>query len=325
MGSVDVFVPCYKYAHFLKECVESVLSQSGPNVRVLIIDDASPDATPSVARSLVDGDPRVIYRRHERNLGHIATYNEGIEWASAEYYLLLSADDYLLPGALARAADMLDAHPSVGFVFGNAVEQAESGQMNPIRPFAGARAPLAGGILNGHDFISAYPATNVVPTPTAVVRTSLQKTCGFYRQEFPHAGDMEMWFRLAVRGDVGFIEQEQAVQRRHGSNMSNSYFVNRWLPDVVQRWEVLQHFFRENGHRFADIDCARHRSCMALALDAVGFASWAFNDGDERLSQTLSDHALQICADVKKTGNWRRLALKRTFGHRLVRAVSALR
>ena len=43
MSSVDVFVPCYRYGHFLRECVKSVLSQSGVSVRVLIIDDASPD------------------------------------------------------------------------------------------------------------------------------------------------------------------------------------------------------------------------------------------------------------------------------------------
>ena len=45
MSSVDVIVPCYRYAHFLRECVESILSQSIGNVRVLIIDDASPDKT----------------------------------------------------------------------------------------------------------------------------------------------------------------------------------------------------------------------------------------------------------------------------------------
>ena len=66
---------------------------------VPVIDDASPDDTPVVAAELVAADARVAYRRHERNLRHIATYNEGIDWISAKYYLLLSADDYLLPGA----------------------------------------------------------------------------------------------------------------------------------------------------------------------------------------------------------------------------------
>ena len=50
MSRVDVIVPSYKYAHFLRECVESIQSQSLTDVRVLIIDDASPDHTPEAER-----------------------------------------------------------------------------------------------------------------------------------------------------------------------------------------------------------------------------------------------------------------------------------
>src|SRR6516165_7020222 len=120
MSSVDVIVPCYRYGHLLRECVESVLTQSLKHVRVLILDDASPDNTSEVGAKLEREDSRVTLVRHHVNKGHIATYNEGIDWVSADYLLLLSADDYLLPGALDRAAALLDAHPEVGFVFGRA-------------------------------------------------------------------------------------------------------------------------------------------------------------------------------------------------------------
>src|SRR5205823_3987651 len=116
---VDVVVPCYKYGHFLRQCVESVLSQEGVDVRVLIIDDCSPDNTPDVAAQLVREDPRVEYRRHTVNQGHIATYNEGLlDWVNGDYCLLLSADDWLTPGALARAARVFSAHPDVVLVCG---------------------------------------------------------------------------------------------------------------------------------------------------------------------------------------------------------------
>ena len=108
MSSVDVIVPCYRYGHFLRGCVESALAQTGADVRVLIIDDASPDNTAEVATELAKEDSRVSFFRHAVNKGHIATYNEGIEWVSGDYMLLLSADDYLLPGALARAAELMD-------------------------------------------------------------------------------------------------------------------------------------------------------------------------------------------------------------------------
>src|SRR5262245_9653241 len=93
MSSVDVIVPCYRYGHFLRECVESVLTQSHKHVRVLILDDASPDNTSEIGAELAREDPRVGLVRHQFNKGHIATYNEGIDWVSADYMLLLSADD----------------------------------------------------------------------------------------------------------------------------------------------------------------------------------------------------------------------------------------
>ena len=78
ISAIDVVVPCYNYAHFLGRCVESVLSQRGVDVRVLIIDDASRDETPKWGERLASLDPRVEFRRHDINRGHICTYNEGL-------------------------------------------------------------------------------------------------------------------------------------------------------------------------------------------------------------------------------------------------------
>ena len=115
MRTVDVVVPCYNYAKYLEICVRSILDQPDVAVRVLIIDDCSTDESEVVGRRLAADDSRVHYRRHDRNIGHIATYNEGLlGWATADYCLLISADDLLTPGALSRAVRVLDEYPSVG-------------------------------------------------------------------------------------------------------------------------------------------------------------------------------------------------------------------
>ena len=64
------------------------LSQEGVELRVLIIDDCSPDETPEVARRLTEADARVEYRRHEQNEGLAATNNEGLEWAGDGDYVV---------------------------------------------------------------------------------------------------------------------------------------------------------------------------------------------------------------------------------------------
>ena len=203
MSSIDVIVPCYKYGHFLTECVQSVLVQSGVDVRVLIIDDESPDNTIDVATRLAAADPRVRVIRHSVNKGHITTYNEGLEWASAEYVLLLSADDYLLPDALSSSVELMDKHPDVGFTYGKAIIITPAG--NDLETVY--REQKRGWqISDGRTFIRRSGAFNIVPTPTAVVRTALQKRVGGYRHELPHSGDMEMWLRLAAYGSVGVID-----------------------------------------------------------------------------------------------------------------------
>ena len=118
--SVSVIVPCYRYADVLEGCVSSILEQEGVDVRVLILDDCSPDDTPAVASRLAAADARVEYRRNEQNLGLIGTANAGLEWADGDYVVLISADDVLVPGALARATTVMEANPKVGMVYGHA-------------------------------------------------------------------------------------------------------------------------------------------------------------------------------------------------------------
>src|SRR3981081_197694 len=52
LATVDVVIPCYNYARYLRACVQTVLSQPGVNVRVLVIDDASTDETAEIGREL---------------------------------------------------------------------------------------------------------------------------------------------------------------------------------------------------------------------------------------------------------------------------------
>src|SRR5215510_11016438 len=121
MPKIDVVIPCYNYGRFLEACVRSVLEQSVQDLRVHIIDDASSDNSFTVATKLAESDHRVSATSHPHNQGHVSTYNEGIAWASADYFLSLSADDMLAPGALERAARIMDSNPDIVFTYGRYV------------------------------------------------------------------------------------------------------------------------------------------------------------------------------------------------------------
>lgn len=319
MSTIDIIIPCYRYGRYLNDCVHSVLSQSGVEVRALIIDDASPDNTAEVASDIARHDPRVTFLRHVKNCGHIATYNEGIDWASSDFVLVLSADDWLLPNALKLSIRLLEQNPDIGFTFGKTIELRDADNLEQSLPadYAMQKAPQ---LLKGIEFIRLLQhegMVNIVPTPTAVVRTHLQKTVGGYRHDLPHSGDLEMWLRLAAHAGVGFIPAYQAVSRRHGANMHLGYLKDKGFADLMQRKAAIDTFCQTSAHLLGN---PRHLSAAMLrpiAIDAVHSASRALNDGQAELSAQLSRFALDAFPRIRASAPWMRLAVKRILGRHL--------
>lgn len=268
MAKVDIVVPCYNYGRFLEACVSSILNQSISDLRVLIIDDCSSDDSVSVARKLGQRDSRVTVRAHSRNHGHINTFNEGIAWASSEYFLLLSADDLLVPGALQRATEIMDANSDVVLTYGECILWFDD------LPFPKLPAD-DNHSWTRQDLIKEMCATarNDVPSATAIARTRTQKAIGGYRTSLPHAGDMEMWLRFAAHGAVAQIDAVQAIYRKHSSAMSNAYFAKRIL-DYRQCLLAFDSFFDECEDRVPDSRSlralARHRLAHQVFRSGIG-------------------------------------------------------
>src|SRR5215813_7715276 len=164
---VSFVIPCYNLAHFLADCVNSILSQTYGDFEVLIMDDCSPDNTPEVAAEFED--PRVTYIRNEPNLGHLRNYNKGIELSRGKYVWLISADDCLRSrSVLQKYVDLLDENPNIGYVFCPAMvlkdgEEAEViGRVNRN----GDRAE----ILSGRELVRSSAYNCPLVSPTALVR-----------------------------------------------------------------------------------------------------------------------------------------------------------
>ena len=322
MSRVDVIIPCYKYAHYLVECVESVLGQSHHDLRVLIIDDASPDNTPDVAEGLTARDGRVEYRRHEANKGHIATYNEGLEWTSGDYTLLLSADDLLVPGAIERAVRVMDEQPEVGFIYGKAIWFQSEEPKPAFRTSAGS---CEWRVVRGQDWLEGVCREGVNPltSPEVMVRTSLQRGLGGYRPELTHSGDMEMWMRFAANGDVGVIEADQAYYRIHGKAMSLGYVkakdattIRMALGDYWQRKGAFDAVFRGQGDRIAGRARLEGLANQGLSWDAFWSAHKAFEAGDKQTCQEFLDFAAQVYPELTERPEWSRMRWKRAVGSR---------
>lgn len=315
LPTVDVVIPCYNYAHFLPACVRSVLDQPGVDVRVLVIDDTSSDNTPEVMAELMAADPRVEGRRHEVNKGHIATYNEGLlGWAKADYTVLLSADDLLAPGALARAAEVFEANPDVGMVYGRVVYYADHDDLPkvPSLPPGSKRWP-------GIEWIEGRCRTgrNVLSSPEAVVRTSVQKQVGGYRPDLPHAGDLEMWMRIAAVSDIGYVRGRPAAYYRvHAQSMFRTQF-SSVLADLEQRREVFELFFDEHPD-LPDGPQLRELARKAIAKDALWRAVRAYDRDklDEIPVEEVIEFSLATYTDAARLPEYRALRRRKRFGAR---------
>ena len=320
MSSVDVFVPCYRYGRFLATCVESILSQPGVDVRVLILDDASPDETEEVGCALARADRRVEYRRHVTNIGHIATYNEGIAWARADYVLLLSADDVLTPGSLARITRVMDAHPQVTLGYGRDVTFTSD---QP--PGRAACEALGYDIIDYRRFLAMSCELGHTPiqAPTAVVRTSTQHLVGGFKPEHPHSGDTEIWLRLAARGSVAVVDADQAFRRLHPASMSREFSLIDRLDEHKRAFDA--HF--EEDCPLPDAPRFRARLYATLARQALWCGSRAFDEGDEQACDAALAFAARLDPALRSSGSWRKLDLKRRLGARawgLLRPLSEL-
>jgi GT2 family glycosyltransferase len=323
---VDIFVPCYNYGRFLRACLGSVLEQPGCQVRALIIDDCSTDDSLDIARAIAAEDSRVEVLAHTVNRGHIATYNEGIEWLASDYMLLLSSDDLLAPGALARAIDLMEAEPSISFVWGPAIQFSDETEIASQR----SRQPPPSGrgrLVRGPDFIRGFciKPENPIETATAIVRTCLQKKVGGYRPELPHSGDMEMWLRLAAHGDVGVVPEVQAFTRIHARNMRHGYKADRMRADYEQRHLAFKMFFDHQSERLEDAESFARLARRSLAEEILWSAARHFEEAEEdTATRRLMDLAPTIDRSILWTPLWWKTSVKRALGPRWWRALGPL-
>lgn len=309
---VTVVVPCYNYGHYLRDCVNSALGQPGVDVEVIIIDDASTDNSADVARVIADTDDRVMLVPHERNAGHIATYNEGIAMATGEFIALASADDLLTPGALGRAAALMQRNPEVGLAYGCMISW-RGGSLPPARTVGRQWA-----IWDGQEWLAQLCRVGVNPiSPQAVMRTDVLRRVGGFRDELPHSADFMLWLSLAVVSDVGLVvSADQAYYRQHETSMSRTTYKG-WLRDLQERVRTFDLLFadppapiRRQGDLQALARAALHREALGQALDGMLRGDLAESRAFRAIADELGATAGARLDSARNLGSVRRLSLQ---------------
>jgi glycosyltransferase involved in cell wall biosynthesis len=196
--SVTVLMAVYNGERFLREGVDSILSQSYTDFELLVVDDASTDSTPSILEQY--HDPRLRVLRNNVNVERCVSRNRGLNEARGDLVAVMDADDYSLPHRLARQVAFMNGHPEVT-VCGSFYEIYETGKIiGPPQTSASIRTRML------FENPLAHPSVMLRKAPVLVLT-------GGYDPISPYAEDYNLWVRLAEHGNVGFANIPETLLR----------------------------------------------------------------------------------------------------------------
>jgi hypothetical protein len=233
---ITVGIPTHNRRALLREAVESVrkqsLYQSEPDaVEIVIVDDASDDATPEVGRALAAADPRIRYLRNEENMGQARCWRRIAESARARYIKYLHDDDLFFPDCLDAFATAARAYPSATLLACLSVPFFRSDDI--LIPPPMLYAPPA--LIPGRTMLRYLLAwTNMIGCPTNVMyrAETLRQVMGVWETtaNTVHIQDFAPMVRVLEHGDFFCINRALVAVRVHAQQMTSA-------TTARQKWE----------------------------------------------------------------------------------------
>lgn len=240
---VCICIPAYNAEATIRGTLSSVLKQTYPNFRVLVLDNASTDRTVEIVESF--RDERVIVHRSETNVGAGNNFNRCIELAGGKYTGIFHADEVYEPDMVAAEVEVLEGAPEVGAVFTEASLIDAEGRIfgeTMVAKYVGRRR----GEIAVFSFAELFPiilrSGNFLLFPSALVRTKI------YKAEFPSwrldlfltSIDLDMWLRILERYPVALILRK--LMRTRVTTAQASHRELRRNTNRADMFLVLDHY-----------------------------------------------------------------------------------
>ncbi len=231
-------VPVYDVERWLPESLDSLLSQRGVDLEVVVVDDGSPDRSGAIADEYAARDDRVSVL-HVANGGLGAARNVGTERVTGEYLAYLDSDDVLPPGALATLAESLHESES-DFATGSVVRWEADG----------------------------------LHEPPWMRRLHRERLTAITAREHPEIlGDVFAWnklYRLSFWRSQG-LEWPEGVRYEDQPTTTRAYLAGTFdvIPDVVYHWRIRQDGTSITQQRASLTDLGDRLLTKRMALDAV--------------------------------------------------------
>ncbi|WP_211318412.1 glycosyltransferase [Algoriphagus chordae] len=230
-------IPVYNSIAYLRETIESVLSQDlGESLmEIEVVDDNSTDGN---VRELVYqvSKGRVKYYKQHENVGSLRNFETCINRSSGHYIHLLHADDRVENGFYKEIDELFNLYPQVGAAFTNFLyidHQSKDLTISAPNLFNES------GVLP--DFLRIIAKHQLIQPPAMVVkRSTYERLGGFYGVHYGE--DWEMWTRIAANFPIAYSPKTLAKYRvGHGQGISHhSFLEGRNVSDIMKVIDNIQ-------------------------------------------------------------------------------------
>lgn len=201
---VSIVLPTYNGSKYLRDAIDSCLSQTYDNWELVVVDDASTDDTPVIIGDYVRRDSRIRVLRNVINRRLPASLNAGFNLTRGRYLTWTSDDNQYRPTALQELVDVLDHQPVVDIAYTRYRFIDDDGKPLDL----GWSGPIEG-----------LPFGNVVGA-CFLYRRQVHERLRGYQEDLFLAEDYDFWLRASVHFAFRFLDKDLYEYRRHGESLS---------------------------------------------------------------------------------------------------------
>ena len=279
---VSIIMPAHNAEKYIKEAIESVLTQSEADFELIIVDDASTDKTANIVQQF--SDQRIRYEYREPIGSPAGVRNVGLRLAKGEYIAFLDSDDAYLPDSLSSRLIVFKDNSSLNAVYGFARHISQEG--NPLDEGIKLRQTSQEQWLLPKEYEHSWPflvkSSLSCLLPGLMLKRSFQAKIGFFNENLYGPEDYEFYIRMFLEdfNSVYALPYYVYQYRIHNSSLtkrdstwehilSSTLLINTWLfehPKLPAEFHHLKSASRASYYRYF----ARER--LLLNQPKVGLA-----------------------------------------------------
>lgn len=209
---VSIIIPVYNGGNFLRQAINSALSQTYNNIEVIVINDGSKDDGETERIALSYGS--LIRYFAKENGGVASALNYGISCMKGEYFSWLSHDDMYTPDKIeTQIKQIIGANQQIGCC--NVSIVAEDGKLIRHNYMAERKYKSI------KCFMALDTDTGINGCALLIPRQAFEE-CGYFKEELKCTQDYDMWFRMAEKYVFVFSEKQMVLSRQHPAQDSRT-------------------------------------------------------------------------------------------------------